>query len=90
MPIVTQQLNCMVVAGSTMGLQSKMEQRGLVRPLGEVVCKGLMVWIRGLETREREMAYQPAQRPPAAQATLSKQIHDIVTQASCGKESPHQ
>lgn len=48
MPMVTQLLNCMVVAGSTLGLQSRREHReGLVMSLGEVVCKGLMVWIRG-------------------------------------------
>lgn len=58
MPMVTQVLNCMVVAGSIMGLTTEQEgaRRGLVMPHGEVVCKGLMVWIRGQETRQREMA----------------------------------
>lgn len=46
MPMVTQQLNCMVVAGGTVGLREG-ALRDLVTPLGEVVCKGLMVWIRG-------------------------------------------
>lgn len=48
MLMVTQVLNCTVVAGSTMGLQSRREHgEGWEGPLGKLYVEGLMDWKRG-------------------------------------------